>query len=56
MDNINWLGLVAILMVMAIVFPGAMPHLRRSPWLRNAAIWLAALTGLIFLYQTFGPF
>ncbi|MGQ9369588.1 hypothetical protein [Azospirillum sp. ST 5-10] len=56
MDENDWLRLAAIIMVAIIVLPGALPRVRRSPWLRNAAIWLAAVTALVFLYGRLGPF
>ncbi|HEY0835029.1 MAG TPA: hypothetical protein VGE72_14080 [Azospirillum sp.] len=54
-QNTDWLRLVALLMVMIIVVPGAMA-LNRHSWVRNTAVWLAVLVALVFLYQTFGPF
>jgi hypothetical protein len=29
---------------------------RGGQWLPRAAVWLAILVGLVFVYQTFGPF
>jgi hypothetical protein len=55
MTETDWLRLVALLMVMVVVVPGALA-LNRRTWLRNAAIWLAVLAALVFAYQTFGPF
>ncbi len=52
MENINWLGLVALLMVAVLVFPAALRANRRT-WLAYAAIWLAVLVGLVFLYDQF---
>jgi len=54
--DINWLGLVSLLLVAILVAPAAIRMNRRGQWLPKAAVWLAVLVGLIFVYQTFGPF
>jgi heme/copper-type cytochrome/quinol oxidase subunit 3 len=54
--NINWLGLVSLLLVAVLVAPAAIRMNRGRQWLPRAAVWLAVLVGLIFVYQTFGPF
>ena len=54
--DINWLGLVSLLLVAILVAPAAIRMNRGRQWLPKAAIWLAVLVGLVFVYQTFGPF
>jgi len=56
MENINWLGLVSLLLVAILVAPAAIRMNRGGQWLPRAAVWLAILVGLVFVYQTFGPF
>ena len=54
--DINWLGLVSLLLVAILVAPAAIRMNRGRRWLPRAAVWLAVLVGLVFIYQTFGPF
>jgi heme/copper-type cytochrome/quinol oxidase subunit 3 len=54
--DINWLGLVSLLLVAVLVAPAAIRMNRGRQWLPRAAVWLAVLVGLVFVYQTFGPF
>ena len=54
--DINWLGLVSLLLVAVLVAPAAIRMNRGRQWLPRAAVWLALLVGLVFVYQTFGPF
>ena len=54
--DINWLGLVSLLLVAILVAPAAIRMNCGRQWLPKAAIWLAVLVGLVFVYQTFGPF
>ncbi|WP_192499306.1 hypothetical protein [Skermanella pratensis] len=56
MDNINWLGLTSLLLVAILVGPAAFRMNRGGQWLPKVAVWLAILVGLMFVYQTFGPF
>ena len=53
--DINWLGLVSCCWS-PLVAPAAIRMNRGRQWLPKAAIWLAVLVGLVFVYQTFGPF
>ncbi|WP_168220370.1 hypothetical protein [Azospirillum thermophilum] len=55
METVDWVAVVAILMVAVLVIPGALRSNRRT-WLPYAAVWLAVIAGLVWLYQTFGPF
>lgn len=55
MENFNWLSLVYLLLVALLIGPAALSRARGSR-LRYAAIWLAILVGILFVYQTFGPF
>jgi hypothetical protein len=54
--DINWLGLVSLLLVAILVAPAAIRMNRGGQWLPKAVVWLAILAGLVFVYQTFGPF
>jgi hypothetical protein len=54
--EINWLGLVSLLLVAVMVAPAAIRMNRGRQWLPKVAIWLAVLVGLVFVYQTYGPF
>jgi heme/copper-type cytochrome/quinol oxidase subunit 3 len=56
MESINWLGLVSLLLVAILVAPAAIRMNRGGQWLPRAAVWLTILVGLVFVYQTFGPF
>ncbi len=55
MDSIDWLSLTALLMVAVLVVPGAL-RMNRGVLLRNAALWLAAVVVLVWVYDRFGPF
>ncbi|MFD1626758.1 hypothetical protein [Azospirillum griseum] len=55
MDSIDWLSLTALLMVAVLVVPGAL-RMNRGVLLRNAALWLAAVVALVWVYDRFGPF
>ncbi len=54
--DIKWLGLVSLLLVALLVAPAAIRMNGGGQWLPKAAVWLAVLVGLVFFYQTFGPF
>ena len=54
--DINWLGLVSLVLVAILVAPAGIRMNRGRQWLPRAAVWLAVLVGLVFVYQTFGPF
>ncbi|QQP88280.1 hypothetical protein IGS68_19820 [Skermanella sp. TT6] len=56
METINWLGLISLLLVALLVGPAAFRMNRGGQWLPKVAVWLAILVGLMFVYQTFGPF
>lgn len=55
MDEVDWLGVVGLLMVALLVVPGALARNRRT-WLPYAVVWVAVMVGLVWAYQTFGPF
>lgn len=55
MDEANWLQLVALLMVAILVVPAALRR-NRGTWLQYAAVWLAIIAGLVFAWESFGPF
>jgi len=55
MDESQWLALVGLLMVAVLVVPAALRS-NRTTWLPYAAVWLAVVAALVFVYQTFGPF
>lgn len=55
MDESDWLALIGLGMVAVLVVPGALAHNRRT-WLPYAAVWLAVIVGLVWLYARFGPF
>lgn len=55
MSETNWLSLVALLMVAVLVVPAALRR-NRGVALRNAAIWLAVIVTLVWIYDWFGPF
>lgn len=55
MSETNWLSLVALLMVAVLVVPAALRR-NRGVVLRNAALWLAAIVALVWIYDHFGPF
>ena len=56
MDTINWLGLITLLLVALMVGPAAFRMNRGPGLLQKVAVWLAVLVGLMFVYETFGPF
>jgi len=51
----QWMSLVALLMVAALVVPAALRR-NRGVVLRNAALWLALIVVLVWIYDSFGPF
>jgi len=54
MDRFQWVHLVYLIGFAALVLPAVIAtHRGRGIWLRNVAIWLAALVALMFLYDTF---
>ncbi|AWU94569.1 hypothetical protein [Azospirillum ramasamyi] len=55
MSETNWLSLVALLMVAVLVVPAALRR-NRGVALRNAALWLAVIVALVWIYNSFGPF
>lgn len=55
MDTADWMSLIALAMVAVLVVPGALRR-NRGTVLRNAAIWLAVIVGLVWGYERFGPF
>lgn len=55
MEDFNWLSLVYLLLVALLIGPAALARGRGSR-LKYAAIWLAVLVAILFVYQTFGPF
>jgi hypothetical protein len=55
MHETDWLSLAALLMVAVLVVPGALRRNRGSA-LRNAALWLALFSALVWAYGRFHPF
>ena len=55
MDEANWLQLVALLMVAILVVPAALRR-NRGTWLPYAAVWLAVIVALVFVWDSVGPF
>lgn len=55
MGETQWMSLVALLMVAALVVPAALRR-NRGVVLRNAALWLALIVVLVWIYDSFGPF
>lgn len=51
----QWMSLVALLMVAVLVVPAALRR-NRGVVLRNAALWLALIVALVWVYNRFGPF
>lgn len=51
----QWMSLVALLMVAVLVVPAALRR-NRGVVLRNAALWLALIVALVWIYDRFGPF
>ena len=56
MENVNWLSLIALLLIALMVGPRALRMNRGPGMLQKVAVWLAILVGLMFVYETFGPF
>lgn len=54
MSDHHWIALIGLLMAATLVVPAALRR-NRGTLLRNAALWLAAVVVLVYLYQTFGP-
>lgn len=55
MGETQWMSLVALLMVAVLVVPPALRR-NRGVVLRNAALWLALIVALVWIYDRFGPF
>ncbi|MCW2245342.1 hypothetical protein M2352_000933 [Azospirillum fermentarium] len=55
MNENQWMALTGLLMAAVLVVPVALRR-NRGRILINAALWLAAAVGLVWLYQSFGPF
>ncbi len=55
MSETNWLSLVALVMVAVLVVPAALRR-NRGVAVRNAALWLAVIVALVWIYDRFGPF
>ncbi|WP_199237670.1 hypothetical protein [Azospirillum sp. TSH64] len=55
MSETQWMSLVALLMVAVLVVPAALRR-NRGAVLRNAALWLALIVALVWVYDRFGPF
>ncbi|PWC39262.1 hypothetical protein [Azospirillum sp. TSO35-2] len=55
MNSVDWLGVVALLMVAVMVVPAALRR-NRGVALRNAVLWLALVVALVWIYDSFGPF
>lgn len=55
MSEHQWMALTGLLMVAVLVVPAALRR-NRGRVLINAALWLAAVVGLVWLYQSVGPF
>lgn len=55
MGETEWMSLVALLMVAVLVVPAALRR-NRGVVLRNAALWLALIVALVWIYDRFGPF
>ncbi|WP_199235251.1 hypothetical protein [Azospirillum sp. TSA6c] len=55
MSETQWMSLVALLMVAVLVVPAALRR-NRGAVLRNAALWLALIVALVWIYDRFGPF
>lgn len=54
MSEHQWIAVIGLLMAAVLVVPAALRR-NRGRMLVNAAVWLAAVVGLVWLYQTFGP-
>lgn len=55
MSEHQWMALAGLLMAAVLVVPAALRR-NRGRMVVNAALWLAAVVGLVWLYQAFGPF
>ncbi len=55
METVDWLSLVALVMVAILVIPGGLRR-NRGTALRNAALWLALIVALVWIYDRLGPF
>jgi hypothetical protein len=55
MRDFNWMSLIYLLLVLVLIAPAAL-RLNRGRMLPTIAAWLAVLAGLMFVYETFGPF
>lgn len=55
MSETQWMSLVALLMVAVLVVPAALRR-NRGVVVRNAALWLALIVALVWIYDRFGPF
>lgn len=55
MSEGQWIALVGLLMAAVLVVPGALRR-NRGTMLSYAAVWLAIVAALVFVYATFGPF
>ncbi|MFS2011175.1 hypothetical protein ACCD06_15040 [Azospirillum sp. CT11-132] len=55
MSETQWMSLVTLLMVAVLVVPAALRR-NRGVVLRNAALWLALIVALVWVYNRFGPF
>lgn len=55
MSETQWMSLVALLMVAVLVVPAALRR-NRGVVLRSAALWLALIVALVWIYDRFGPF
>ena len=55
MEDVNWMALVKMLLIAALLVPGVLMR-NRGNILRYAAIWLAAIVALAWAHQSFGPF
>jgi len=52
MDDSQWLRLIYLLLVLALVAP-LLRARRHGSWLTHAAVWVAILVGLVWAYETF---
>ncbi|WP_169055129.1 hypothetical protein [Azospirillum sp. TSH100] len=55
MRETDWMSLAALLMIAVLVVPAALRR-NRGVVLRNAALWLALIVALVWVYDRFGPF
>ncbi len=55
MSKFEWVRLISLVGFAILILPAVIATNRgRGTWLRNAAIWLAVLVALVFLYNEFG--